>query len=408
MCLLYAAVRRRDTVQIDGGEALMPVLIFALAAALGAPPEAAPATPHTVSPVQVTAPPKAGPVAASVDVIGEEGPGSGDFVAIWPDAAYQMGVDGHVTLSCRVDVHGLAERCQVASERPKGRGLGRAALQLRATFLLQPAKGPDGQPIDAVMSINVAFKPPKKDLVGTEASNAQIGLGDAEGIRAANQSATGAPLAMRAVTMLDDPVWVAAASFEDLAKAYPAKGGGVAGYVAAHCRVLSSGDEMGALRDCEAIKESPAGLGFGKAALGLAARFRVAPDVIARAPNHTPVWVDIPIRLPPPDAAAERTVMAPTWILGIDPRATPKVFPPEAVASGLTSGRGVARCTVGADGTMADCVPEAGEPDGLGFSEAAAKLATGMRMNLWSADGAPVEGGVVHIPIRLNLKGGAS
>jgi len=28
-----------------------------------------------------------------------------------------------------------------------------------------------------------------------------------------------------------------------------------------------------------------------------------------------------------------------------------------------------------------------------------------MKMNLWSADGAPVEGGVVHIPIRLNLKG---
>jgi hypothetical protein len=29
-----------------------------------------------------------------------------------------------------------------------------------------------------------------------------------------------------------------------------------------------------------------------------------------------------------------------------------------------------------------------------------------MKMNLWSSDGAPVEGGVVHIPIRLNLKGG--
>jgi hypothetical protein len=25
-------------------------------------------------------------------------------------------------------------------------------------------------------------------------------------------------------------------------------------------------------------------------------------------------------------------------------------------------------------------------------------------MNLWAADGSPVEGAVVHIPIRLNLK----
>ena len=42
-----------------------------------------------------------------------------------------------------------------------------------------------------------------------------------------------------------------------------------------------------------------------------------------------------------------------------------------------------------------------------GMPLTAAKLATAMRMNLWSADGAPVEGGVVRIPIRINLKAGA-
>lgn len=83
------------------------------------------------------------------------------------------------------------------------------------------------------------------------------------------------------------------------------------------------------------------------------------------------------------------------------------MFPPEAAAQGLTSGRGVARCTVAADGTLTACGPDPDEPDQLGFSAAAAKLASAMRMNLWSADGAPVEGGVVHIPIRLNLKAGA-
>jgi hypothetical protein len=59
---------------------------------------------------------------------------------------------------------------------------------------------------------------------------------------------------------------------------------------------------------------------------------------------------------------------------------------------------------VAADGAMTGCTPERAEPDGLGFSEAAAKLASGMKINLWSADGAPVEGGVIHIPVRLNLK----
>ena len=56
---------------------------------------------------------------------------------------------------------------------------------------------------------------------------------------------------------------------------------------------------------------------------------------------------------------------------------------------------------------MSACAREAGDPNGLGFSEAAVKLAATLKMNLWSADGAPVVGGVVHIPIRLNLKGAA-
>jgi hypothetical protein len=96
--------------------------------------------------------------------------------------------------------------------------------------------------------------------------------------------------------------------------------------------------------------------------------------------------------------------MAPAWLTSFDAKAAPRLFPPEAVAQGLATGRGVARCTVGAGGALAACVPEPGDPDGLGFSEAAAKLASGMKMNLWSADDAPVEGGVVHIPVRLNLK----
>ena len=96
--------------------------------------------------------------------------------------------------------------------------------------------------------------------------------------------------------------------------------------------------------------------------------------------------------------------MAPAWLTSLDPKKTPKLFPPEAVTAGLTTGRGVARCTVAADGTMTACAPEAGDPDGLGFSEAATKLASTMKMNLWSSDGAPVAGGVVRIPVRLNLK----
>ena len=67
-------------------------------------------------------------------------------------------------------------------------------------------------------------------------------------------------------------------------------------------------------------------------------------------------------------------------------------------------GRGVARCVVAADGTLTDCSPETGDPDGLGFSEVAVKLASTMKMNPWTADGRPVDGAVFRIAIRLNLK----
>lgn len=377
--------------------------ILALLAA--AAPAVAP-TPNTVSPLTVSPAPKVGPIAATVDMASDESMG-GDFTAIWPAGAYFKGGDGHVTLTCLIDIHGLAERCQVAVETPKDQGFGKAALEMRPTFQLRPATGPDGQPVNATMSINVSFKAPKKYLVGNEATQAQIrSLSDVEHLVNSQRSMAGNALQMRRVTMLDDPVWLTAANFDDLARAYPAKGGGVEGYAAAHCLVVRSGAAAGSLRDCQVIKESPNGHDFDKAALSLTSKFRLAPTVLARAPNHNEVWVDIPIRLPPPAQLAERTVMAPVWILGVDPQATPKVFPPEAVAAGLTTGRGIARCTVGPDGAMTACAPEPAEPDGLGFSEAAAKLASGMKMNLWGADAAPVVGGVVHIPVRLNLKGG--
>ncbi|MFL5297351.1 MAG: TonB family protein [Phenylobacterium sp.] len=382
------------------------MLAFILALQVAAAAAQPPAPPvKQVSPVVVTPAPK---IAANIDVAGDEESGGHDFVAIWPATAYHTGYDGEVTLSCLVDVHGLAERCRVAAETPQNRGFGKAALELRPTFKLKPATGPDGAPVNATMALHITFKAPKRDVLGMEGSNAAVrSIHDSENLIASQRSMAGNPLAMRDVTMVDDPVWAQAAGFDDLARAYPAKGAGLEGYVAAHCMVERSGGEAGALRSCQVIKESPEGHDFGKAALSLTSKFRIAPAALVRAPHGTPLWVDIPIRLVPPAQAQDRTVMAPLWLAGFDTRTAPRVFPPEAAASGLTTGRGVARCKVGPDGAMSDCVPEPGEPDGLGFSEAAAKLASAMRMNLWSADGAPVQGGVVHIPIRLNLKGAA-
>jgi hypothetical protein len=356
----------------------------------GAPDPAAAAPPPdaTVSPLEVRKSPndKPPPADAKIDMQGSDDD-IDQQVVIWPGTAYHAGLGGRVTLHCLVDVHGLAERCDVAYEAPEGKGFGKAALEMRPTFKLEPTQGPDG-PVAGVKNISITFK-------GTDSQVTSAAATGDRGVFGLHN-----PLQMRQVTMLDFPVWAAAASFDDLAAAYPARAGGVEGYAVAHCQVRSTG----VLWSCQNIKETPEKLGFGAAATTLAAqKFRVVPR-LAETRHSGELWVDVPIRFPPPAELAQRTVMAPTWIAAFDAKAVVKLFPPEAVANGLTTGRGVARCTVAADGALTACAPEPGDPDGLGFSEAAVKLASNMKMNLWSADAEPVEGGVVHIPIRLNLR----
>src|SRR5262249_1278160 len=91
--------------------------------------------------------------------VGGEDEALGDYVAVWPRAAYRAGKDGPLTLACLIDVHGLAEWCRVAAEQPPGLGFGKAALELKPTFKLKPAQGPNG-PVAKVMSINVSFRQP--------------------------------------------------------------------------------------------------------------------------------------------------------------------------------------------------------------------------------------------------------
>jgi hypothetical protein len=371
---------------------LLAIVAAAATAAADLPP------PKTVSPLVVTAQPKeAPPVDVSVSVTSNEDSAIGQYVAVWPAGAWERRIDGHVVLTCLVDVHGLAEQCRVVFEKPAGRGFGTAALELQPTLKLDPLKGADGRPVAAKMNIGLNFKAPDsvnnlQDLASTAA------IGGNGGINAANLSISQNPIAMRDIIMMNHPVWVEAASFEDLAKAYPRRGGGVEGYAVAHCEV----ERNGFLTKCVASKELPAAKGFGPAAIELAHHFKVSPEVMKYAPHGAPIEVDVPIRFPAP-GAEDRTVERPSWLAGFDPEQAPKLFPPEAAAKGLTSGRGVARCVVTPEGTLADCAPDAAEPNGLGFSEAAVKLASTMRMNLWSADAQPVEGGTVRVAIRLNL-----
>jgi hypothetical protein len=391
--------------------ALLAVLA---AAALSAASPATPAPkepPTLVRPVTVTPQPRTAPAADVAVSVGAEGENiGGQDISIWPAGALESGAAGRVVLTCMVDVHGLAETCRVAYEEPQGKGFGRAALALRPTLKLTPRLGPDGRPVNASMNIAINFKPPSAEsnlaelqantgAVPPEAGDKASNLGEHE-LNARNLMVYHNPIAHRPLTLIDGPAWVQAPSFDDLDKAYPAAGGGVEGYVVAHCKA----ERTGALSRCAVAKELPVGHGFGKAALTLAPQFRLSPEAMAQAPAGAPVEVDVPIRFPPPAEAGDRTVRSPIWLAGYDPLSLIRQFP--AALGKPDSAGSVVRCQVATDGSLTACATELTSPDGIDFDEAAVKLASRLRMNLWSGEAGPVEGGVVHIPVRRDLADG--
>ena len=383
----------------------MLLVMLALAApAVGAPEKPVGAQ---ISPLTVTAAPKTAPPADATISIGADADSlQRQAVSIWPAQARAAGIGGRVTLTCKVDIHGLAESCRIAAEDPPGRGFGAAAMALRPTFKLTPKVGPDG-PEDALMNIAVVFdaKASETNLNAVMSRSAGMGAmptedgntGNANGhheINGRDIVVYHNPIAMRGVTIMDSRSWIQAPSFDELAAAYPAQAGGLEGYAVAHCRMESTG----ALTRCAIAKELPTGHGFGKAAIALAARFRVSPAVMAQAPKGAPIEADVPIRFPAPAESKDRTVRAPIWLGGFDLATALRDFNPPGAKPGSPGAQ--VKCSVGPDGGLVGCVVELTSPDGRDYDAAAVALMSKLRMTLWSAEAGPVSGGVVHINVK--------
>jgi len=225
------------------------ILTLYAAAAAADPAPALKASPNTVSGVTVEAKPQEAGKPPPHDVFIDMGSADEDIgqkVIIWPAQAYNGRYDGRVVLNCEIDVHGLAETCVVIYETPRGHGFADAALAMRPTLKLEPTLGADGKPVSAAKSIAVTFKAPRdspnlaalgKDNNGTDKPPAKRGTSFyMDEITFAHDN----PLKMTGVTMIDRPVWAEAASFDDLAAAYPAKGAGAEGYTVSHCQVVQA------------------------------------------------------------------------------------------------------------------------------------------------------------------------
>lgn len=107
-------------------------------------------------------------------------------------------------------------------------------------------------------------------------------------------------------------------------------------------------------------------------------------------------------------ALAASVVTNPDWLRRPDGDTIAEYFPEEATDRTI-SGKATVICAVRVDTTLADCKLVSERPAGIGFGEAAVRMATReFRMKPQMRDGKPVEGAEVRIPLVFILGSGSA
>jgi TonB family protein len=295
-------------------------------------------------------------------------PTQGEMIQFFP--ANSGGVMGATTIVCVVSTRGLLEKCAIRSEEPVGHGFGAAALAMSPIFMMRPMTV-DGLPVGgASVSIPIRFE------------------GDAGG---SNHDT---------LTVARAAPWMSAPTADQLSQAFPKSAIGKT--ASAHVVMRCAFRDDGGLRNCDAIAETPYGRGFAEAARSLTKSFRAYADPQRnKLPN---LRVDIPFDFRDPSQPTPPIeVYAPIWIKTVNPQYVATLFPAAAAKAGLRSGSASVDCTVQHDGSLKDCTVQSEAPAGLGFGDAALVVASVMVMNPWTAQGTPVDGARILLPVRLEV-----
>ena len=152
----------------------------------------------------------------------------------------------------------------------------------------------------------------------------------------------------------------------------------------------------GAFRDCVLDSEHPSGAGFGQAALNIAAaapeksRIIFTPEEASR-PQQIVLFFELNPPAVRPDLFLPFLRGTPQWVDHATDADLAKAYP-FAAGSGRFSGRAQIDCLVTKTGTIDHCVLLSEDPRGLGFGEAAMKLADRYRLTAVTDLGFSVEG----------------
>ena len=180
----------------------------------------------------------------------------------------------------------------------------------------------------------------------------------------------------RAVNVLDAPTealrFVERPSASDLATAYPhgAASVGMSGRALLHCQINRSGH----LDACRVERESPAGAGFGGAALTMAKFFRVDPESEASLRGD----LELPIGFATA-ADEDHLAVAGPWLAAPSFADVAAAYPD---IGGGVAGQVVLRCALERDGSLKACKTLYMKPTDRDFGVAADKLTHLFRMQV--------------------------
>lgn len=294
-------------------------------------------------------------------------PTARDLLAVFPREAYRRGMGGEAVISCISTPQGALHDCVSVHESPAGMGFGNAAIALTPQFTMKPATL-DGEPVRSTVRIPVKFGAPR-----------------------------GGPPPGSKRVLPANVGWSEAPTFADLAAAYPGKARreGVGGRATLACNMTA----WGKLSNCRVVASSPVGYGFDRAAKALAKKFVYPITTDEEREAARDLMVHLPITFDPGMIdQAEPVVGKPTWAEIPTAEDLRAAF---ADLKATETGRVMLRCAVQPGGSLSGCAVASEEPAGLGIGAAALALVPSFRLTTWTAEGLPVVGGKVNIPLRF-------
>lgn len=259
---------------------------------------------------------------------------------------------------CAVNDDGSLKDCRLIRDTPNGAGFGAALLSLAPKFKRKP--------------------PGAKDLREVSIADSWSAFDKA-------------------------PDWVRRPTPEQLLAVFPTEAykRGQEGKATINCIVTT----QGALADCVTLEETPAGAGFGGAAIALTPQFLLRPATSQGAPVQSTANLPITFKTfgPAPTAGSKKVINAAiAWSEAPTFAQVAAAYPAKARAQ-KRGGRATIACNMTEQGRLSRCQVATSDPKGYGFDTAAKELSKYFAIPVTSdADRKATRDIAVHLPITFD------